>query len=100
MSRRIGIDLGGTKIDVITLSETGETLFEKRVATPKSYDAVVAAIRDLVFAAGEGSVGIGSPGSNSRKTNLWRNSNLLFCNGKPFQHDLETAIGRPLRMEK
>ncbi len=99
MSNRIGIDLGGTKIDAITLSETGETLFEKRVATPKSYDAVVAAIRDLVLEAGEGSVGIGSPGSNSRKTNLWRNSNLLFCNGKPFQHDLETAIGRSVRME-
>jgi fructokinase len=99
MSNRIGIDLGGTKIDVITLSETGETLFEKRVATPRTYETVVAAIRDLVLEAGEGSVGIGSPGSNSRKTNLWRNSNLLFCNGKPFQRDLETAIGRSVRME-
>ena len=99
MSNRIGIDLGGTKIDAIALSPTGEALFERRVATPKSYEAVVAAIRDLVFAAGEGSVGIGSPGSNSRKTNLWRNSNLLFCNGKPFQQDLELAIRRSLRME-
>jgi fructokinase len=99
MSNRIGIDLGGTKIDAISLSETGETLFEKRMVTPKSYDAVVAAIRDLVLAAGNGSIGIGSPGSNSRKTNLWRNSNLLFCNGKPFQHDLEAAIGRSVRME-
>ena len=99
MSKRIGIDLGGTKIDAITLSETGKTLFEKRVATPKTYEVVVSAIRDLVFEAGEGSVGIGSPGSNSRKTNLWRNSNLLFCNGKPFQRDLEAAIGRAVRME-
>ena len=99
MSNRIGIDLGGTKIDAITISATGETRFEKRVATPKTYGAVVTAIRDLVLAAGEGSVGIGSPGSNSRKTNLWRNSNLLFCNGKPFQRDLETVIGRSVRME-
>jgi len=99
MIKRIGIDLGGTKIDAITLSDTGQALFEKRVATPKTYDAVVAAIGDLVLAAGQGNVGIGSPGSNSRKTNLWRNSNLLFCNGKPFQHDLETAIGRSVRME-
>ena len=99
MSNRIGIDLGGTKIDAIALSPTGEALFERRVATPKSYEAVVSAIRDLVLAAGEGSVGIGSPGSNSRKTNLWRNSNLLFCNGKPFQQDLELAIRRSLRME-
>ena len=44
MSNRIGIDLGGTKIDAITLSATGETLFEKRVATPKTYEGVVAAI--------------------------------------------------------
>ena len=44
MSRRIGIDLGGTKIDAIALSATGETLFEKRVATPKTYEGVVAAI--------------------------------------------------------
>ena len=99
MSRRIGIDLGGTKIDAIALSATGETLFEKRVATPKSYEAVVAAIRDLVDEAGEGSIGIGSPGSSSRKTGLWRNANILFCNGKPFQQDLEAAIGRTIRME-
>jgi fructokinase len=99
MSNRIGIDLGGTKIDAIALSTTGETLFEKRVATPKTYEAVVAAIRELVLEAGEGSVGIGSPGSNSRKTQVWRNSNLLFCNGRPFQRDLEVAIGRPVKME-
>ena len=68
MSNRIGIDLGGTKIDAIILSATGETLFEKRVATPKTYEAVVAAIGALVHEAGDGSVGIGSPGSNSRKT--------------------------------
>ena len=99
MSRRIGIDLGGTKIDAIALSPAGETLFEKRVATPKSYEAVVAAIRDLVHEAGDGSVGIGSPGSSSRLTGLWRNANILFCNGRPFQQDLERAIGRAVRME-
>lgn len=99
MSKRIGIDLGGTKIDAITLSATGETLFEKRVATPKTYEALVAAIGALVHEAGEGRVGIGSPGSNSRKTQMWRNSNILFCNGKPFQRDLEAAIGQPVKME-
>lgn len=99
MRRRIGIDLGGTKIDAIALSPAGETLFEKRVATPKSYEAVVAAIRGLVHEAGDGNVGIGSPGSSSRVTGLWRNANILFCNGKPFQQDLEAAIGRTIRME-
>ena len=53
----------------------------------------------LVHEAGDGSVGIGSPGSNSRMTGLWRNANILFCNGKPFQRDLEAAIGRPVKME-
>jgi fructokinase len=96
--RRIGIDLGGTKIDVAALSEAGDTLFEKRAPTPKSYDEVIIAIRDLVHAVGAGTVGIGSPGSQSRQTGLWRNSNLLFCNGKAFHRDLEQAIGRPLRM--
>ncbi|MGB8312913.1 MAG: ROK family protein [Aestuariivirga sp.] len=99
MSRRIGIDLGGTKIDAIALSATGETLFEKRVATPKTYDTVISAIAGLVHEAGEGSVGIGSPGSNSRTAQIWRNSNLQFCNGQPFQRDLEAAIGRPVKME-
>jgi fructokinase len=99
MSNRIGIDLGGTKIDAITLSGRGETLFEKRVATPKTYETLVAAIGALVHEAGEGSVGIGSPGSSSRKTQMWRNSNILFCNGKPFQHDLEVVIGQPVKME-
>ena len=64
MSNRIGIDLGGTKIDAIALSAAGETVFEKRVATPKTYEGVVSAIGALVHEAGEGSVGIGSPGSN------------------------------------
>jgi fructokinase len=99
MSNRIGIDLGGTKIDAVRFSSTGETLFEKRVPTPKSYDDVVAAISALVMAAGDGTVGIGSPGSASRKTGLWRNANITFCNDRPFQKDLEAAIGRPVKME-
>jgi fructokinase len=99
MSNRIGIDLGGTKIDAVRFSHVGETLFEKRVATPTSYDAVVAAIAALVAEAGDGTVGIGSPGSASRKTGLWRNANITFCNDRPFQKDLEAAIGRPVKME-
>jgi fructokinase len=99
MTNRIGIDLGGTKIDAVAFSPMGETVFEKRVATPKSYGEVVAAIAALVQQAGSGTVGIGSPGSASRQTGLWRNSNMTFCNGKPFGQDLEAAIGRPLKME-
>ena len=92
MSNRIGIDLGGTKIDAITLSATGETLFEKRVATPKTYDTVISAIAGLVHEAGEGSVGIGSPGSNSRVAQIWRNSNLQFCNGAATERSVEYIL--------
>ncbi len=99
MTNRIGIDLGGTKIDAVSFSPSGDITFEKRVATPKSYDEVVAAIYALVMQAGDGTVGIGSPGSASRKTGLWRNANITFCNGMPFQKDLEAAIGRPVKME-
>jgi fructokinase len=99
MTNRIGIDLGGTKIDAVSYSQQDARIFEERVATPKSYGDVVAAIADLVARAGVGTVGIGSPGSASRQTGLWRNSNILSCNGKPFAQDLQAAIGRPVRME-
>jgi fructokinase len=99
MTNRIGIDLGGTKIDAAAFSQGGESIFEKRVPTPKSYGEVVGAIAALVSEAGAGTVGIGSPGSASRQTGLWRNANITFCNGKPFQRDLEQAIGRPVKME-
>jgi fructokinase len=104
MTRRIGIDLGGTKIDAIVLSETGDPLFEKRIATPKSYGEVIAAIAGLAqeaakIAGGDATVGIGSPGSASPPDGLWRNSNMTFCNGKPFAADLCSAIPLPVRIE-
>jgi fructokinase len=99
MTKRIGIDLGGTKIDAAAFAPMGQILFEKRIATPRSYGEVVSAIAMLVAEAGDGLVGIGSPGSASRQTGLWRNANITFCNGKPFGKDLEAAIGRPVRME-
>jgi fructokinase len=96
--RRIGIDLGGTKIDAVALSGTDDVLFERRVPTPKTYEDLIGAIRALVAAAGDGTVGIGAPGSESKKTGLWRNANILFCNGKPFRQDLQRAIGRDVCM--
>lgn len=101
---RIGIDLGGTKIDAIVLGRDGSVLFETRVATPKSYDAILAQIAILVrearHRAGEGaSIGIGAPGSASPRTGLWRNANILACNGKPMVADIERLIGHEVRME-
>lgn len=101
---RIGIDLGGTKIDAIVLADDGRVRFEKRVSTPKTYDAILAAIAVLVREAqthaGAGvTVGIGAPGSVAPKTGLWRNANILDCNGKPMPADIERLLGRPVRLE-
>jgi hypothetical protein len=104
MSNRIGIDVGGTKIDAAVLSPAGAMLFDKRIATPQSYDALIAAIAGLVSeaqgVAGEGTtVGLGAPGSQSPRTGLWRNANLTFCNDRPFAQDLQAAIALPLKAE-
>jgi fructokinase len=104
MTTRIGIDLGGTKTDAIALSATGEVLFEKRVATPRGYDAILAGVAGLVReararAGASVTVGMGSPGSQSPQTGLWRNSNLVSCNGRPFAADLRRELSLPLRIE-
>ncbi len=98
-NRRIGIDIGGTKIDAIVFDSHDQIIFEKRVATPKAYDPMVKAIAGLVHEAGQGSVGIGAPGSAHPATGLWRNSNFVASNGKPMETDLVAAIGRPIRIE-
>lgn len=101
---RIGIDLGGTKIDCIVLAGDGRVRFEKRVPTPKTYEAILSGIEGLVREAeahaGQGAtVGIGAPGSVAPRTGLWRNANILDCNGKPMPQDIERLVGRPVRLE-
>ena len=95
---RIGVDLGGTKIEAIALGADGREVFRKRVSTPRGdYDATVSAIAGLVKDAGEGSVGIGIPGSMAGP--LVKNANSHWLIGKPFKADLERAIGREVRIE-
>jgi fructokinase len=97
---RIGVDLGGTKIEAIVLDERGREVFRKRVASPQgSYQATIDAISSLVREAGEGTVGIGIPGSISPSTGLVKGANSTWLIGKPFRQDLEKALGRPVRME-
>ena len=101
---RIGVDLGGTKIEVIALAPSGEELFRKRTATPHEYEAMLRAIADLVVAAerkvgGRASVGVGAPGSLSPRSGVWRNCNLAFCNGRDLPADLSAALERPVRVE-
>lgn len=103
---RIGIDLGGTKIEIIALDDAGTPLLRERVATPRGdYAATVATIAALVNAAeakvGAGrtaSVGVGIPGAESRVTGLIKNANSTWLIGKPLRADLEQALQRPVRI--
>lgn len=101
---RIGIDLGGTKIEGIALSAQGEQLWRERIATPKGdYQATINAITDLVARIesdlGEsGSVGIGTPGAISPHTRLMKNCNSTVLNGQAFKEDLSAALKRPVAM--
>ena len=100
---RIGIDLGGTKIEGIVLSSDGVELARERVATPQDgYQATLAAIVDLVSMLEQSvqqqcSIGIGMPGSQSRATGLVKNANSVCLNGMPLHRDLESMLGRSLR---
>ena len=101
---RIGIDLGGTKIEALALDEKGTELARHRVDTPRAdYDATIRAIVDLAGLMEEktgsaGSVGIGFPGSVSGITGLVKNSNSTWLNGRPLHHDLAAAFGREVRV--
>lgn len=105
MVLRIGIDLGGTKTEVIALDgNTGEELFRKRVDTPyDDYAGTVRAIKDLVeeteATIGEkGTVGLGTPGAISPATGLMKNANSTWLIGKPFDKDLQEALNRPIKI--
>jgi fructokinase len=104
MSAKIGIDLGGTKIEVAVLNARRDTLLRERVATPAGdYKATVEAITQLVHraesVAGAGApVGIGTPGSSSKRTGLMINANSTVLIGKALRRDLERALGRRIRM--
>jgi len=101
---RIGIDLGGTKIELIALDDDGSERHRVRVATPaESYDAIIASIRELVTSAEHAlsvtaSVGVGTPGALSPATGLLRNSNTVCLNGQPLDRDLSRALGREVRI--
>jgi fructokinase len=100
---RIGIDLGGTKIEGVVLAEDGALLARRRVPTPRdSYEATVQAIVDLVAhleeeVGGTATVGLGMPGTISPVTGGVKNANSVWLNGKPFDRDLEASLGRELR---
>ena len=100
---RIGIDLGGTKIEIIALDSSGRERFRQRVPAPRgSYDATIAAIQGLVAAAeqavGQATVGIGIPGAISPATGLIKNANSTWLNGRRLAPDVAMALGREVRL--
>ena len=100
---RIGIDLGGTKIEGIALGPGGAERARIRVATPRNYEATLEALAALVVeletaAGGTGPVGIGIPGTVSPETGLVKNANSTWLIGHPLDRDLEGRLGRPVRL--
>ncbi len=102
---RIGVDLGGTKIEAIAFDAGGRELLRRRVAAPRDdYGATLAAVaalvaaveHDLGAAPGLASVGVGTPGSRSPRTGLLRGSNSVWLNGRPIREDLEARLSRPV----
>jgi fructokinase len=103
-SMRIGVDLGGTKIEFVALERDGRELHRHRVATPRDdYDGTVRAIQEGVekIEAGLGrraTVGIGIPGTISGITHRVKNANSTWMNGRPFDRDLCEALHREVRL--
>ena len=106
---RIGIDLGGTKIEGVALSRDGAQVARRRIETPKDYEQTLVAIEGLISvleddasaASGQemrGSIGVGIPGTLSPATRLVKNSNSTWLNGQAFDKDLEAIMGRPIRV--
>jgi len=101
---RIGIDFGGTKIEIAAMAPDGRLVERRRIATPTGYDKAIRALSDLITSIdaelGERpTVGVGIPGAISPATGLVKNANSNALNGHRFDIDLAAAIGRPVRVE-
>ena len=100
---RIGLDLGGTKIEGVALGDDGAQLARRRVATPRhdyaaTLEAMAGLVRDLEAETGRrGSVGVGMPGALSPATGLVKNANSTWLIGQPLDRDLSGLLGRPVR---
>ena len=102
---RIGIDVGGTKIEGIALAADGRELARHRERTPTVYDEVLRAVAGVVARleagiadAGSATVGVGTPGVLHPSRGVMLNSNLACLNDRPLDRDLAAALGRPVRL--
>ena len=106
---RFGIDLGGTKIEILALDQSGGERYRQRVATPRdnyanTIDSIVTLVKDAETALGEnGTVGIATPGAISRApapgAGRIKNANSTCLNGEPLVRDLQAALSREVRIE-
>src|SRR6187399_583145 len=100
---RYGIDLGGTKIEIIALGDDGRELLRERAPTPQTaYEDTIRAMRDLVLSTdaklgAKGTLGVGIPGTISPVTGLVKNANSTRLNGQNFSTDLSATLERPVR---
>jgi fructokinase len=104
MALRIGIDLGGSKIELIALDDCGRVMLRRRRPTPQGdYPATIGAVADLVAGAEaelgrSGSVGIGIPGAESTADGRIKNANSTWLIGKALRHDLQALLQRDIRL--
>jgi fructokinase len=99
----LGVDFGGTKIEIAALDGEGAILSRMRRPNPGNYDGAITVICELVAQIEEhlgahGSVGVGVPGSISPRSGLMRNANSTWLNGRAFQQDLQKALGREVKL--
>ena len=101
---RIGVDFGGTKIEAAALDRDGAVRARRRAPNPGDYLKAIQTVREVVEAvaaetdAGPAPVGVGIPGSISPRSGLIRNGNSTWLNGRPFLGDLQSAMGRKVRL--
>jgi len=103
MAMRLGIDLGGTKIEAAALDDAGTVRARRRAATPRSYDELLCVLAELIRAVESEvgvvrAVGIGTPGQPSQVTGLMANAENTPLQGQPFARDLDATLGRPSRL--
>jgi fructokinase len=103
MGYRIGIDLGGTKMELVVLGPDGKPILRNRVPTPRDYRKALADLKALIEQAeadigARASIGIGIPGTMSPATGLMRTPNTECLNNQPFDKDFSEFLGRPIRL--
>ena len=103
MTYRLGIDLGGTKIEGILLDQNGKQIERKRYSYERNYNSGIETVKKLVeefdkLCNESCSVGVGIPGFSSKETGLITNANSLWLNDKPFEKDLHIALDRKVKL--